>query len=182
MQGEQQRPAIYSFPPFFTKQRNQEVELQRKDDWVKWIVQWARERKRTEILVEKELGGELFGNDAIRRRLKLEDAIEILDYMAMKGNGFWGRAGKSEFHVLYKSLHEWMKLLNDWVDATGQMGSVFTVYELLEGDDTTKEEFHGMDRALFLKVLAYMEEQGCAKIFSASDPAKIGVKIFRPNA
>jgi ESCRT-II complex subunit VPS25 len=66
------------------------------------------------------------------------------------------------------------------VESTGQMGSVFTVYELLEGDDTTKEDFHGIEQELMIKILTFMEQQvGNAKLFTATDPSKIGVKIFK---
>jgi hypothetical protein len=41
-------------------------------------------------------------------------------------------------HVSATSYAEWAKLVYSWVDASGQMGNVFTLYELLEGDETTK--------------------------------------------
>lgn len=170
---------MYSFPPFFTKQRNEETETQRKEDWLKWIVQWAKRNQKTEMIIQKELSGELFCNKTINRQLSLENAIDVCDYMVMKGNGEWVGEGKTNFLILYKSLAEWARLLFDWVDNSGQMGNVFTVYELLEGEETEKEEFHGMDRNLFMKVLEHMEQQEQAKIFTASDPTKVGVKIFK---
>ncbi len=51
------------------------------------------------------------------------------------------------------------------------------MYELLEGDDSVGQEFHGIDQPLMLKILAYMERQGNAKLFTGSDPAKMGVKV-----
>lgn len=171
-------PAIYSFPPFFTRQRNLETEGQRKEDWVTWIIQWAIHNKQTELIVERELKGQLFSNEAIHRSLSLDEAVEILDFMEARGNGEWKAPGKTKFLILYKSLAEWSALLYTFVDRSGQMGSVFTVYELLEGDDTINEEFYGMDRALFMRVLEYMEREGRAKLFTASDPGKVGVKIL----
>ena len=97
--------------------------------------------------------------------------------MAARGNGEWSGPDKSKFLVFYKSLAEWSMLVYKFVDGTGQMGSVFTVYELLEGDETTNEEFYGMERAAFMRVLEFMEREGRAKLFTASDPSKVGVKI-----
>lgn len=171
-------PAIYSFPPFFTRQRNEETESQRKEDWVQWILQWAGAKRQTQLLVEQELKGELFCNEAIGRGLSREDAVDVLDYMASKGNGEWTGPDKAVFLIYYKSLAEWARLVYEFVNRTGQMGSVFTVYELLEGDDTTKEDFYGLDRALFMRVLQLMERDGRAKIFTASDPQKAGVKFM----
>lgn len=173
-----QRPAVYNFPPFYTKQRNQQTERQRKEDWLKWVIQWAREKRQTELLVEKETKeGDLFINRSINRQLSTEDAIDILDYMVEKGNGEWAPPGKVRFLVFYKSLAEWARLLYDFVDRTGQTGNVFTVWELLEGDETEAEEFHGLDKDVFMKVLRHMEKEGRAKTFTATDPSKIGVKI-----
>lgn len=173
-------PAIYSFPPFFTRQRNEALEKQRKEDWVGWIVTWAKARRMTELLVERELGGELFCNKTIGRGLSRDDAVDVLEYMRERGNGEWLTAGKDKFLVLYRSYAEWAKLVFDWVDSTGQMGSVFTVYELLESDATAKEEFHGIEQPLMIKVLTYMQDQlGTATLFTAADPSKMGVKIFK---
>lgn len=48
-------PALYNFPPFFSRQRNQTIEKQRKEDWVQWIIAWTKGRRLTELIVEKEL-------------------------------------------------------------------------------------------------------------------------------
>lgn len=67
----------------------------------------------------------------------------------------------------------------EYVDKTGQMGSVLTVYELVEGEDTKKELFHGLDHSLFMKVLEYIEKQNQGKVFTASDVTKVGIKFFK---
>ncbi len=172
---------VRSFPPLYTKQRNAETERQRLDDWVRVVVAWAVEKRVTEVLVHKELAaGDLFRNDRIDRRVTPEDAVAILDHVAARGNGEWVGSDRTRFLVLTKSLAEWGKLVCAYVDRTGQMGSVLTVFELLEGDDTEKEEFFGMDRALFAPVLAWLEAHNLAKVFTASDPTKSGVKFLKP--
>jgi hypothetical protein len=171
---------LRSFPPLYTKQRNAETERQRLDDWVRVVVAWAVERKQSEVLVQKEVAqGELFRNDKIDRRVALEEAVEILDHVAARGNGEWAGSDKRRFLVLTKSLAEWGRLVVGYVDRTGQMGSVLTVFELLEGDDTAAEEFFGMDRTLFMRVLAALEANHQAKVFTASDPTKSGVKFLK---
>jgi ESCRT-II complex subunit VPS25 len=173
---------LRSFPPLYTKQRNAETERQRLDDWVRVVVAWAVEMKQSEVLVQKELAqGELFRNDKIDRRVALEDAVAILDHVATRGNGEWAGNDKSRFLVLTKSLAEWGQLVLNYVDHTGQMGSVLTVFELLQGDDTTHEPFFGMDSTLFMRVLAALEANHQAKVFTASDPAKAGVKFLKPQ-
>jgi ESCRT-II complex subunit VPS25 len=177
-----------NFPPLYTKQRNVETERQRKEDWIKIIVAWAQERRVSEILVKKEVSeqGELFRNKQIDRHLSLEDAVEILDHVADRGYGEWvvgsekqKNSEKERFLVLTRSVAEWAALVYKYVDRTGQMGNVLTVYELLEGEDTEKEEFYGMERSLFQKVLVFLESHNQAKVFTASDPARAGVKFLK---
>ncbi len=166
----------------FTKQRNAETEQQRKEDWIKIIVRWAQERKQGEILVKKEVAsGDLFRNSQIDRHLSLEDAIGILDFATLRGYGEWDdkNGEKERFLVLTRPIAEWASLVYKYVDRTGQMGSVLTVHELLEGEETENEEFYNMDRSLFSRVLAHLEAHNQAKVFTASDPARAGVKFLK---
>jgi ESCRT-II complex subunit VPS25 len=174
-----------NFPPMFSKQRNAETERRRKEDWIKLIVAWAQERKQTEILVKKEVaGGDLFRNAQIDRHLSLEDAVDILDFAESRGYGEWAsgtekKGEKERFLVLTRTIPEWAALVYKYVDRTGQMGSVLTVHELLEGEETEKEDFYGMDRALFNRILGFLESHNQAKVFTASDPSRAGVKFLK---
>jgi hypothetical protein len=120
-------PPIYSFPPFFTRQRNQvqlllscqrilfysvylrlslcfqTTEKQRKEDWVKWIITWTKAKRVTELLVEREVTTDLFNNKSIGRALSVADVIDVLQYMAERGNGEWIGQGNQRFLVLYRS-------------------------------------------------------------------------------
>lgn len=155
----------------------QTTEKQRKEDWVAWILAYTQAKRMSELLLDKELAGPLFCNAAIGRALNLEDAVDVLEYMVARGNGEWRGEGKKALLVLYRSYAEWAAMIQGWVASTGQTGNVFTVYELLEGDETARQEFHGIDQALMLNVLRYMEQQGTAKLFTGADPSKMGVKV-----
>lgn len=59
--------------------------------------------------------------------------------------------------------------------STAHTGSVMTFYELLEGDDTTGTEFHGMDPDIFALAIAELESRGKASVLEAA--GEKGVKF-----
>ena len=98
------------------------------------------------------LDTELFRNATLGRHLKLKDAMEVLEGMVAEGGGEWADKEKTTIIVLWRKHEEWGNLIYDWVcgpqgggtmangegqiDATGQKGSVLTLYEIEHGDLT----------------------------------------------
>lgn len=60
---------------------------------------------------------------------------------------------RGRFWVFWRKPEEWAGVLEAWVDATGQRGSVLTLYELAESDATANQEFHGIDAELLQRSL-----------------------------
>jgi ESCRT-II complex subunit VPS25 len=85
-----------------------------------------------------------------------------------------GEGGKC--YIYWKRPEEWASVIEEWVDRTGQKGTVLTLYEITESDATRKEEFHGMDGSLLSKSLAICVKRGKAQIFGAEGSE--GVKFF----
>lgn len=67
-------------------------------------------------------------------------------------------------------------VLEEWVDRTGQKGTVLTLYEIVEGDASRKEEFFGMDMELLIRSLGISVKRGKAQIFGGEGSE--GVKFF----
>lgn len=78
--------------------------------------------------------------------------------------------------IYWRRPEEWASVIEEWVDRTGQKGSVLTLYEITESDATVKEEFHGMDNDLLGKSLAVCVKRGKAQIFGTEGSE--GVKFF----
>jgi ESCRT-II complex subunit VPS25 len=87
----------------------------------------------------------LFNNKSLGRKLSLQDAREVVDWMASKEGGeraeWVGKEkGRSEkCWVYWRRPEEWASVLEGWVEGTGQRGSVLTFYELVEGDATMSQ-------------------------------------------
>lgn len=78
--------------------------------------------------------------------------------------------------IYWKRPEEWASALEEWVDRTGQKGTVLTLYEITESDATRREEFWGMDGTLLAKSLAVCVKRGKAQVFGAEGSE--GVKFF----
>jgi len=87
-----------------------------------------------------------------------------------------GKDGGGRCWVFWRRPEEWADVIWGWVEETGQKGVVLTLYELVEGDATRGQEFHGMDAELFQKSLQVLVKRGKAQIFGQED--QLGVKFF----
>lgn len=72
-------------------------------------------------------------------RLKQKDAVEILDAMASEGVVEWEGTTKSTAIIYWRKPEEWANAIYEWIDNTGQKGSVLTLYEISEGDLTVSQ-------------------------------------------
>ena len=79
---------------------------------------------------------------------------------------------------MWRTPAEWGDQLYTWIESNGMTDTVCTLYELHSGDDTVNEEFHGIDINVLLKALQALEKRGKAQVFTAEDPAEVGVKFF----
>ncbi|KAK2750824.1 hypothetical protein FQN55_001836 [Onygenales sp. PD_40] len=176
-------PATYSFPPFFTLQPNTTTRLSQFQKWSSLIQAWCRHHRLYRLSLIDAVESPLFHNAQLRKRLSLADARTIVDWM-VKGDGGGRRAewvggdsgGKAVAWIWWRTPEEWAGVLADWVEETGQKNTVLTLYELMEGEATTSQEFHGMDPDVLLKSLQVLVKRGKAQVFGNEDQQ--GVKFF----
>ncbi|KAK3902561.1 ESCRT-II complex subunit-domain-containing protein [Staphylotrichum tortipilum] len=134
---------------------------------------------------------ELFHNARLNRQLAARDVRAVIDFLRKDGRAEYvagtssagtdgegsGSGGEGDMAWVYwRTPEEWAALVEGWVDATGQKGSVLTVYELVEGEGTKGAEFHGLDQELLLKALGVLVKRGKAQVFGQEDSQ--GVKFF----
>ena len=153
-------PREYSFPPFFTRQPNIAIHHAQLTKWSALVLSYARHHRLFRLVVSSAAESELFHNRAINRRLGPADIREVLDFMRKDGRaefirassaaaagsdvggfssgaGAAGGGGAGDVVLLYwRKPEEWAALVEAYVDETAQKGSVLTVYELTEGENT----------------------------------------------
>ncbi|KAI9851663.1 MAG: hypothetical protein M1838_003132 [Thelocarpon superellum] len=176
-------PQTHSFPPFYTLQPNTSTLHAQLTTWSSLILSYCRHHRLFKLSLSDALEWDLFCNKTIQRRLSLNDARAVIDFMRTKeGRAEWadaGKGGKGEGNVCWiwwRRAEEWAELLEHWVDETGQKNTVLTFYELTDGEMSRGTEFHGMDREVLQKSLNVLTKRGKAQVFGNEDQP--GVKFF----
>ncbi|KAL8175766.1 UNVERIFIED_CONTAM: Vacuolar protein-sorting-associated protein 25 [Gekko kuhli] len=182
-------PWQYSFPPFFTLQPNVDTRQKQLTAWCSLVLSYCRLNKLYTMTVTEAQESPLFNNRKLQRillqwgraltllgKLPLESILVVLEELRKKGNLEWLDKNKSSFLVLWRRLEEWSKLIYQWVSKNGLTNSVFTLYELSNGDDTETEEFHGLEESLLLRALQALQQEHKAEIITLDDGR--GVKFF----
>lgn len=189
-----QFPPIYSFPPFFTLQPNPTTRSSQLASWSLLLQSHCRHHRLFSLSLIDALPLPPFANPSLGRKLSLRDARTVVNWMASSEGGSraeWidapgkSKAGKGDagdevgggrFWVFWRRPEEWAAVVEEWVERTGQKGTVLTLYELTESDATRREEFYGMDGELLMKSLQVSVKRGKAQIFGSEGSE--GVKFF----
>ncbi|KAM6477275.1 ESCRT-II complex subunit-domain-containing protein [Trichoderma sp. SZMC 28011] len=185
-------PREYFFPAFFTRQTNITIHHAQLTKWSALILAYARHHRLFRITISAAADSDLFYNRGIDRRLSPPDIREVLDFMRKDGRAEFLRPGESNgaadasssaaaaggdvVFLYWRKPEEWAALVEAFVEETAQKGSVLTVYELTEGENTRGTEFHGMDNQVLMKALNILVKRGKAQIFGSED--SLGVKFF----
>lgn len=193
-------PQSYSFPPFFTLQPNLQTRLSQLRKWSRLIQRYCRHHHIFKLSLVSALDTPLFKNAELRKRLALNDALQVVDWMTRDEGGRraeWIDGGLDAkggtAWVYWKRPEEWAEVIVGWVEETGQKSTVLTLYELMSGEMTIgqgmmsrwrrlksnahgKLDFHGMDPELFQRSLAVLVRRGKAQVFGSEDQQ--GVKFF----
>ncbi|PLB46741.1 ESCRT-II complex, vps25 subunit [Aspergillus steynii IBT 23096] len=180
-------PPTYNFPPFFTPQPNRSTRSAQLQKWSALIQAWCRHHRTFRLSIIEAVESPLFHNATLRKRVSLGDARDIVDWMAAGADedGSAGGGKRAEWvdanqrsvaWIWWRRPEEWAGLVADWVENTGQKNVVLTVYELLEGEATISQEWHGMDPDVMLRSLNVLVKRGKAQVFGSE--GQEGVKFF----
>lgn len=82
----------------------------------------------------------------------------------------------SEAWIWFRSAEDWAAAMAAWVDGTGQRNTVLTFYELLEGDNTIGESFHGLPREMAQLSVSVLVRRQKASLLGEGDG--MGVKFY----
>lgn len=121
----------------------------------------------------------IFRNDEINRHASTELINDIIAHLVKSKHAEWVNPGnkKQGLLILWNTIEEWAYLLYDWIDTSGQNGTILTIYELQRGDISKSQEFSGMCTPTLIKVLETLVKQGKATLLK--DEGKIsGVKFL----
>jgi ESCRT-II complex subunit VPS25 len=137
-------PPHYSFPPFFTSQPNPTTRSSQLSSWRDLILNYCHHHLIFSLSPTTAATTALFSNKTLNRRLGIEEITIVLEWMSGEEGGRrceWITPPKSKSQLVrekawiyWKRPEEWATVLENWIDVTGQKGSVLTFWEIVEGD------------------------------------------------
>jgi ESCRT-II complex subunit VPS25 len=138
-------PREYHFPPFFTRQTHSSTFHAQCQKWSSLILSYCRHHRLYRLSLIDAISTPLFYNMALNKRLSINDAREIIQFMRKEGRAEWVGAGSGKegegnvAWIWWRNPEEWAGLIADWVDETGQKNTVLTLYELTESEATMSQ-------------------------------------------
>ncbi|MCJ1433956.1 hypothetical protein MMC27_003321 [Xylographa pallens] len=115
-------PPSHSFPPFWTIQPTLSTRAAQFRKWAALILAYCQHQRLFSLTLTDALQTPLFHNSALRKRLTLGEAREIIDWMCSKdgdGRAEWIGAGegrsKERAWIWWRSVDEWGEEIREWV-------------------------------------------------------------------
>uniref|UniRef100_A0A8C7DKF4 Vacuolar protein-sorting-associated protein 25 n=1 Tax=Oncorhynchus kisutch TaxID=8019 RepID=A0A8C7DKF4_ONCKI len=132
-------PWQYNFPPFFTLQPNVDTRQKQLAAWCSLALSYCRHHKLYTLDIMEAQESPVFNHKNIDRKLSMEAILIVFEELRKKGNLEWLDKNKTRCLVMWRRPEEWGKLIYQWVSQNGMVNTVFTLYELINGDDTERE-------------------------------------------
>ena len=109
-------PRDYHFPPFFTRQPTATTRSSQLSKWSAWILSYCRHHRLYRLSLADAIDSDLFWNRKLGKRLGMEDAREVLEWMrGRQGRVEWITAGRDVCWVWWRTPEEWAGLIAEWV-------------------------------------------------------------------
>lgn len=171
-------PDFYDYPPFWTKQPNEEMFSKQVELWSSLICSFCKAINKSQIAIDTALDTILFRNDKIKRHLNRETLISILDKMQDNGRARYTSPEKSSVHIYWITIEEWSQKFCAYANKYGN--GPYTFKELTEDDINRDQPFFGLDLNTLQEVIQYMEKNGKATYMNSSKPSLMqhGVKFL----
>ncbi|GMM35019.1 ESCRT-II subunit protein [Saccharomycopsis crataegensis] len=132
---------------------------------------------------------ELFNNTKINRHLKIEFIEEIFKYMVTNNMSGWHNQdilnnyqrksdSRDSIIVYWKTPDDWAAMILEFIESTGNSGSIMTLYELTLGEMVRGQEFYGLHPFLLHQSLQVLVNQNRAQLMKDENGVVAGMKII----
>lgn len=152
-------PKIHDFPPFYTKQPHEGTYKAQIEQWINIILKYCEFKHIWKLELNESNGNyqEIFNNKKIERKINDNLLQDVINEMIKLGYCKYINKGDFKNILIYwKNINEWSLKLIEWINKSGQNGSILTVYEIQ--NNWPNEEFYGIDDEIIYKVLEKLEK------------------------
>ncbi|CAM9533108.1 unnamed protein product [Chrysoparadoxa australica] len=170
-------PPCYSFPPFFTLQPVLSTREKQLKLWCDLVLTWHKKHSTAAFQWQQ---WELWANKTIGRKLSVEGAEAVCEALIASGHAEWEDAAHTRLTLFWESPATIASSLYAFAKERSMIGGVFTVFELVQGDDSIGTKFHGMDEAVLVKGIQVLEREQKAEMFSSGQQGSAldGIKFL----
>ncbi|WAQ85869.1 hypothetical protein PtA15_6A498 [Puccinia triticina] len=180
-------PSIFSFPPFFTKQPNQQTWAHQASLWQQIILSYCKYHRvfkldisgaSTVFLEESEMfSNPLISSTAEYYPTRPSNPTKLNQGMSTP------MATKTYILIHYDSPTTWADRIYEYISSNGLTNSVMTLHELTSPDHQPSDQpLVGLDPIILRKALGILVKGGKAKLFKGSIDGVAGdgdgVKFF----
>lgn len=143
--------------------------------WAELLLKYQKSIKQANLNVNDD-SSPLFHNESLNRRLSPDGRLLILEQLEITQHAAALDKKRSQWEIYWYTLDEWANLVYKWAADNGMVGSVCTLFEITNGDDSVDQEFHGLDESVLRKALQLLEQSGKCELITFDDNQ--GVKFF----
>lgn len=140
--------------------------------WTSLVLIYQKAVKQAVLNVSEDSA--LFCNVGLNRKLSVDGRILVMEELQKLGLSWPLDKAKQQWEVYWYPLSEWARLVYKYISDNGLNNTVCTVFEMIDGEDTMNEEFHGLERSVFLKILKSLQADNKCELFDGEE----GVKFF----
>lgn len=169
-------PWQYSFPPFFTLQKQAETRSKQVAAWRSLILEYFKKANQSVVDVREAINLPLFNNAAINRKLDTSSITVLFEELHKMGHAAPLDKHKHRWEIYWHTLEEWAQMVYSYVNNAGATNTVMTLFELTQGEDVQGEPFANLNTDVMIKVLRKLEEQKKCELILSDDIQ--GVKFF----
>ncbi|KAF5275040.1 hypothetical protein FQA39_LY06977 [Lamprigera yunnana] len=164
------------FPPFFTLQPHAETRVRQIALWRSLILNYFRCKKTFTLDIRETHQHPLFNNKDINRKLDMEFVLAILSDLQRTQNAAPVDKQRCLWKIYWHTIEEWSYILYDYITMKGGTNSVFSLYELTQGEEVQEEEFYCLDDTILIKALTLLQQQEKCELMLSNEER--GVKFF----
>lgn len=171
-------PPCYDYPPFWTLQVNEKTREEQLKLWGNLVCAFMQSINKTELDVLATLETPLFYNKKLGRQLSKESVDQVIEFLIKSNNAKWLDDQKIRARIIWRTPEEWGNIIRKYYDSIGKLGEVLTYEEIINGEETEGENFHGINPQMFNEAMQALEAKGKAKIFPNKMILESGVKFL----
>lgn len=150
--------------------KTREIQL---NTWANLVMQYQKSLNQPLININDEKT-DLFVNKELKRRLNVDGRAQVMAHLERSAHASpIDPKKRDQWEIYWYTLDEWANMIYRWATDNAMLGQVCTTYELVNGDNSTDQEFHGLSNDVLLKALKRLEQSGKCELIDDE-----GVKFF----